>query len=110
MGRLEVPHSNCLRRIVGVKPTDRHRPENIHEQCGTSSLELMVRRWTLQWMGHVLQMDEDPSRLHCATRQPGRAVDPGPGLVNGALCNDCDLAEEDTGIIASGKDSVKNRE
>ena len=59
MGRLEVTHSNCLRRIIGVKLTDRHRLETIHDQCGTSSLELMVRRRTLQWMGHVLRMDED---------------------------------------------------
>eukprot|EP00955_Chlamydomonas_euryale_P034534 349819-Chlamydomonas_euryale.AAC.1 len=58
MGRLEVTHSDCLRRIVGVKLTDRHRLETIREQCGTSSLDLMVRRRTLQWMGHVLRMDE----------------------------------------------------
>eukprot|EP00955_Chlamydomonas_euryale_P041347 351960-Chlamydomonas_euryale.AAC.4 len=58
VGRLEVTHSNCLRR-VGVKLTDRHRLEAIRERCGTSSLELMVRRPTLQWMGHVLRMDED---------------------------------------------------
>eukprot|EP00955_Chlamydomonas_euryale_P104793 365594-Chlamydomonas_euryale.AAC.11 len=37
---------------------DRHRLETISEQCGTSSLELMVHRRTLQWMGHVLRMDE----------------------------------------------------
>eukprot|EP00955_Chlamydomonas_euryale_P112285 366122-Chlamydomonas_euryale.AAC.17 len=59
MGRLEVTHSNCLRRIVGMKLTDRHRLKTICEQCGMSSLELMVRRRTLQWMGHILRMDED---------------------------------------------------
>eukprot|EP00955_Chlamydomonas_euryale_P118890 366565-Chlamydomonas_euryale.AAC.7 len=42
MGRLEVTHSYCLRHIVGVKTTDRHRLETIREQCGTSSLELIV--------------------------------------------------------------------
>eukprot|EP00955_Chlamydomonas_euryale_P000804 9254-Chlamydomonas_euryale.AAC.1 len=57
MGGLEVTHSNCLRRIVGMKLKDRHRLETIREQCGTSSLELMVCRRTLQW--HVLRMDED---------------------------------------------------
>eukprot|EP00955_Chlamydomonas_euryale_P114042 366249-Chlamydomonas_euryale.AAC.7 len=51
MGRLEVTHSNCLRRIFGMKLMDRHRLGTVHEQCGTSSLELMVRRRTLQWMG-----------------------------------------------------------
>eukprot|EP00955_Chlamydomonas_euryale_P042239 352239-Chlamydomonas_euryale.AAC.16 len=48
MGRLEVTHSCCLRRVVGVKLTNRHRLETIHEQRGTSLLELMLRRqWTL---------------------------------------------------------------
>eukprot|EP00955_Chlamydomonas_euryale_P116103 366399-Chlamydomonas_euryale.AAC.9 len=41
MGRLEVTHFDCLRCIVDVKLTDRHKLETIHEQCGTSSLELM---------------------------------------------------------------------
>eukprot|EP00955_Chlamydomonas_euryale_P083281 363828-Chlamydomonas_euryale.AAC.15 len=59
MGRLEVTHSNCLSCIVEVKLTDRHRLETLSEQYGPSSLELMVRRWTLQWMGHILRMDDD---------------------------------------------------
>eukprot|EP00955_Chlamydomonas_euryale_P115401 366346-Chlamydomonas_euryale.AAC.6 len=45
----------------------------------------------------------------CATRWPGCAVDPGPGLVNGALCNDCGLAAEIYGsycvLKKQGKDS-----
>eukprot|EP00955_Chlamydomonas_euryale_P116951 366447-Chlamydomonas_euryale.AAC.4 len=48
--------------------------------------------------------------VQCATWQPGSAVDPGPGLVNGALCNECDLEEEDMKVIASGKASVKVKE
>eukprot|EP00955_Chlamydomonas_euryale_P058920 357241-Chlamydomonas_euryale.AAC.7 len=51
MGRLEATHPNCLRRIVGVKLTYRHRLVTMREQCGTSSLELLVRKWTHQWMG-----------------------------------------------------------
>eukprot|EP00955_Chlamydomonas_euryale_P080265 363402-Chlamydomonas_euryale.AAC.6 len=45
MGRLEVTHYNRLRSIAGVKLKECHRLENIHEQCGTSSLELMVCKW-----------------------------------------------------------------
>eukprot|EP00955_Chlamydomonas_euryale_P096296 364999-Chlamydomonas_euryale.AAC.19 len=59
MGRLEVTHSNCLRRVVGVKLTDRHRLATIREQCGTSS---MFCRWTFQWMGHILRMDGEQTR------------------------------------------------
>eukprot|EP00955_Chlamydomonas_euryale_P023675 249891-Chlamydomonas_euryale.AAC.3 len=52
-------HFKCLRRIVGVKPRDHHKLEAVCEQRGTFSLELMVRRRTLWWMGHVLRMGED---------------------------------------------------
>eukprot|EP00955_Chlamydomonas_euryale_P034588 349837-Chlamydomonas_euryale.AAC.1 len=55
MGRLEVTHSNCLRRIVDVNLTDLHRLETIHEQCDTSSLELMVRRQTLSVDGALTE-------------------------------------------------------
>eukprot|EP00955_Chlamydomonas_euryale_P041747 352101-Chlamydomonas_euryale.AAC.2 len=58
IGRPEVTYSNCLRRIVGVKLTDRNRLDIIREQCGMSSLELMFRRRALRWMGHGLQVDE----------------------------------------------------
>eukprot|EP00955_Chlamydomonas_euryale_P116949 366447-Chlamydomonas_euryale.AAC.2 len=40
MGRLEVIHSNCLCRILGMKLMHYHMLETIHEQCGTSSLSL----------------------------------------------------------------------
>eukprot|EP00955_Chlamydomonas_euryale_P090443 364542-Chlamydomonas_euryale.AAC.16 len=60
MGRLQATHSGFFRlcRVGSVKLTDRHRLEAIRERCGTSSLELMVRRRTLQWMGHVLRKDD----------------------------------------------------
>jgi len=32
MGRLEVAHANCLRRIVCVELTDSHRLETMREQ------------------------------------------------------------------------------
>eukprot|EP00955_Chlamydomonas_euryale_P083827 363895-Chlamydomonas_euryale.AAC.3 len=39
-------------------------------------------------------------------QQPGSAVDPGLGLLSGALCNDCGLTAENMENITSGKDSV----
>eukprot|EP00955_Chlamydomonas_euryale_P083651 363880-Chlamydomonas_euryale.AAC.3 len=40
----------------------------------------------------------------------GCAAHPGPGLVSGALCNDCRLGAEDMEVVASGKASVKSKE
>eukprot|EP00955_Chlamydomonas_euryale_P080462 363427-Chlamydomonas_euryale.AAC.1 len=41
--------------------------------------------------------------------QSRSADDPGLGLVNGAVCSDCDLAADDVQVIASGKASVTVR-
>eukprot|EP00955_Chlamydomonas_euryale_P046861 353520-Chlamydomonas_euryale.AAC.5 len=49
--------------------------------------------------------------LERATRSPRIAVDPGLGLVNDDLCNDCnDLAAEDVEAVASENASVKSKE
>eukprot|EP00955_Chlamydomonas_euryale_P007242 76556-Chlamydomonas_euryale.AAC.3 len=45
--------------LRGCVPPDCNRLETEHEQCGSSSLELMVHKRTLQWRGHVWRMDED---------------------------------------------------
>jgi len=58
-GQLEVTDCSCFRRIAGVKLADRYRLENVREQCGTSSLKLIVGRRTHQWVGYILRMDED---------------------------------------------------
>eukprot|EP00955_Chlamydomonas_euryale_P066525 359586-Chlamydomonas_euryale.AAC.2 len=52
---------HCLNHIVGVKLTDCHSLEATCEQFGTSLLELMLLKWTRQWMGRALRMDEDRS-------------------------------------------------
>eukprot|EP00955_Chlamydomonas_euryale_P067153 359761-Chlamydomonas_euryale.AAC.2 len=64
MGRLEVTQPHCLRRIVSVKPTGRHRLDIVRERCGTSSLEWMVRRRTLQ----SLSTDCKWTRIACRGR------------------------------------------
>eukprot|EP00955_Chlamydomonas_euryale_P090697 364563-Chlamydomonas_euryale.AAC.6 len=50
-----------------------------------------------------------PQQAGCMTRSCARRGG-SPGLVNGALCNDCDLAAEDVEVVASGKASVKSKE
>eukprot|EP00955_Chlamydomonas_euryale_P074017 361917-Chlamydomonas_euryale.AAC.8 len=47
----------CMALYACICMCIHHRLETIHEQCGTPSLELMIRRRTLQWMGRVLRMD-----------------------------------------------------
>eukprot|EP00955_Chlamydomonas_euryale_P079461 363302-Chlamydomonas_euryale.AAC.14 len=78
MSRLEVTRSTCLRRIVGVKLTDRHRLETVREQCCTSSLVLIVRRRTLQWIRHVLRMDEGRPHSVPSMWARGRAAQMAP--------------------------------
>eukprot|EP00955_Chlamydomonas_euryale_P079345 363288-Chlamydomonas_euryale.AAC.10 len=67
MGRLEVTHCHCLRRIVGVKLTDCHRLETVHEQCG---IKVSCGRWprgtTELRLGHRNIKQEDCSGAYIA--------------------------------------------
>eukprot|EP00955_Chlamydomonas_euryale_P067950 359979-Chlamydomonas_euryale.AAC.2 len=51
-----------------------------------------------------------PQQIGRMTRPCARRGASGPGLVNGALCNECGLVAEDMKVIASGKASVKSKE
>jgi hypothetical protein len=76
---LEVAHSTCLRRILGVGPTGCHALTHIRSACGSQPLELMIIKRTFQWLGHVMRMQSDryPAKVFgCVPaegkRAPGR--------------------------------------
>jgi hypothetical protein len=54
--RLEVAHSNCLRRILGVRLSDRHRLTYIRQACDTEPIVSLVAKRSMQWLGHVMRM------------------------------------------------------
>ena len=53
---LEVAHSSCLRRIMGVDLSARHTMAHVREVCGTHPVRLMIVKRTFQWLGHVARM------------------------------------------------------
>jgi Reverse transcriptase (RNA-dependent DNA polymerase) len=55
---LEVAHTMCLRMILRVERSDRHSNKYIYEQCRSAPLKISVIRRSLQWMGHVMRMDD----------------------------------------------------
>lgn len=75
--RLECVHSSCLRQLLHVRLSDRHRLVNIRKQCGTVSLAEHLAAARLRWLGHVVRMDEGRipqvalfSSLHGVTKRP----------------------------------------
>src|ERR1044072_3697284 len=65
ISRLEVFQMKCLRTIIGVTKFDHKRNEDVREQTGQCTVEELVRRCRLRWLGHVARMGEDrlPPRL-----------------------------------------------
>eukprot|EP00955_Chlamydomonas_euryale_P048103 353872-Chlamydomonas_euryale.AAC.16 len=138
VGRLEVNHFNRLLHIVGMKLMDCHRLETIREECARSDAEDGRVEQRKSRPGHrnikdflginssAIQGCHEEGYGDCTTfrdflKLPGRtklipwpeiqaAAAERPGLVNGALCNDCALAAEDLEVIASGKASEKSKE
>ena len=64
---LEHSHSQCLRRILGIELRGHHRLTYIREACGCGSLEIMIAKRSLQWLGHIARMS--------AARYPRMAFD-----------------------------------
>jgi len=61
--RLEVFQNRCLRRMLGLKMLDKVAVTEIRRRClDQPSIEELIRRARLRWLGHVLRR---PERLPC---------------------------------------------
>jgi hypothetical protein len=75
--QLERVYSGCLRQMLNVRVSDRHRLVDIRAMCGTVSLADHLAASCLRWFGHVMRMDEGRiphvalhSTLHGVTKRP----------------------------------------
>jgi len=57
--RLEVFNMRCVRVIAGVTKFDHKRNEELREKTGICTVEELVTRSRLRWLGHVARMTED---------------------------------------------------
>ena len=55
--RLEVFHQRSLRQIMNIKWWHRVTNTEVLERANCSSIESMIRRSRLRWLGHVSRMD-----------------------------------------------------
>ena len=76
---LERVHTSCLRSILGVRLSDRHRNEHIRKSCGVATLSAYITATRLRWLGHVGRMMRGRlphialfSSLHEGKRKAGR--------------------------------------
>jgi hypothetical protein len=56
---LERVHTSCLRRILGVRVSDRHTNVHVRTACNTASLASTLMAQRLRWLGHVCRMEAD---------------------------------------------------
>lgn len=56
--QLESFHIRCLQRILGLKWQDKVPHSEILLRAGTTSIETMLARKQLRWVGHVFRMPE----------------------------------------------------
>lgn len=72
--QMEKFHINCLQKILGVSWQDRIPHVQILERTGCTSMEAMITKRQLRWLGHVIRMSEDrlPRQvLYEGPRRPG---------------------------------------
>jgi hypothetical protein len=56
MQRLNVFHNNCLRRILGVRRSDRHSSEYLYNRCAEHSIYDHLSSYRLRQLGHTVRM------------------------------------------------------
>jgi hypothetical protein len=56
--RLEVVHNRCMREMLHVRLMDRLSLDLLRQRCRLPSMEQMLRADRLQWLGHVLRMED----------------------------------------------------
>ena len=69
-GRLNTFHNNCLRRIVGVRRSDRHSSSYLYQRCAEHNIHTHLSVLRLRHYAHVQRMP--------GTRFPKRALCSGP--------------------------------
>lgn len=58
MERLEVFYRSCLRQILGWRRSHRHTNEELYAACRTDTLQTLLERRQLGWIGHLGRMGE----------------------------------------------------
>lgn len=76
--QLQRFHVSCLQKMLGLTWRDRIPHIEIHDRTNTTSIEAMLARRQLRWLGHIIRMPEDRlpkhalySQLQNCPRRPG---------------------------------------
>ena len=72
-GRLNTFHNNCLRRIVGVRRSDRHSSSYLYQRCAEHDIYTHLSVLRLRHYGHIQRMPGSrfPKRALCSKAPPG---------------------------------------
>lgn len=73
---LEVFHRQRLRKILGIRLSDRIASREVYERCGSTTVEVMLARRQLRWLGHLGRMQDDriaKQVLYSTMAAPGRS-------------------------------------
>ena len=79
--QLEAFHMRCLRRICNIRWQDHVTNTSVLERCGVTSIESMVIKSQMRWIGHVRRMGDTRipkamvyGQLKSGTRREGRPL------------------------------------
>ena len=106
---LEKFHNQCMRKIIGVRLSDRVSNVKLRKRCGVPEIKQLVSRNRLRWLGHVHRMsdDRDPKKILYSRLEPGGASKQGGHIRGWPECVRNDL--QSIGESYSWKKTALNR-
>ncbi|KAJ8372712.1 hypothetical protein AAFF_G00277810 [Aldrovandia affinis] len=92
MQKISAFHNGCLRRICRIFWPERISNEDLYKNTNCRNVVLEIKQRKLQWLGHVLRMDQN-----CIPKVALRWTPPGKrkqGEAKNNLAENCDLGTE----------------
>ena len=111
--RLQTFLNTCLRRIFGIRWSDRERNEVLWERAGQEpvSKQILMRKWS--WIGHTLRKPPNNTTRQALRWNPQGKRKRGRPRNSWRRCTETEMAQRETcwnGVIKAAQDRVRWRE
>ena len=111
--RLQTILNTCLRRVFGIRWSDRERNEVLWERAGQEpvSKQILRRKWS--WIGHTLRKPPNNTTRQALRWNPQGKRKRGRPRNSWRRSTDTEMAQQETcwnGVIKAAQDRVRWRE
>ena len=112
--RLQIFLNTCLRRIFGIRWSDRERNEVLWERAGQEPVSKQILKRKLSWIGHTLRKPPNNTKRQALKVEPTGKEEERPARSSWRRSTETEMAQQETcswsGVKKAAQDRVRWRE